>query len=97
MPMVINIGGPLRPILIFTFLRICPGMAFVRLLHIQNPLSELTIAIGLSLTIDTIIAEIMIYSEIWSPKLGLAALICISTVGALLQLRHSPSHLNEFW
>ena len=87
--MVIDIGPPLRPILIFWFLLICPGMAFVRLLQIQNPLSELTIAIAFSLALDTIIAEIMIYSGIWSPKLGLAALICISVVGALLQMRQT--------
>jgi hypothetical protein len=84
--MVGNIGLPIRPIITFWFLLICPGMAFVRLLHIEERLTELTLAIALSIATDTIVAETMLYAGVWSPQWGLVVLIGISIAGVVLQI-----------
>jgi len=79
-------GAPFRPAVAFWFLLICPGMAFVRLLHIEEWVTELTLAIALSIAINTFVSETMIFARIWSPKAGLVALICISALGATCQI-----------
>ncbi len=81
-----NTVSPLRPVLIFWFLLICPGMAFLRLLRLQERLTELTLAIALSLALDTIVAEAMISARLWSPQAGLVTLIGLSIGGAVLQI-----------
>jgi hypothetical protein len=80
------IGAPMRPVIAFWFLLICPGMAFIRLLHLQGWITELTLAIALSLTLDTLVAETMVLNHLWSPQKGLFGLICLSLAGAALQL-----------
>ena len=84
--MVGGIGGAVRPVLAFWFLLVCPGMAFVPLLHLKESLTELTLAIALSLALDTLVAEAMVLNRIWSPKWGLFALICLTLSGLGLQV-----------
>jgi len=81
-----NIGSPIRPAITFWLLLFCPGMAFVRLLHIKERLTELTLAVALSITMSTIVSETMVLAKIWSPKWGLVVLICMSLGGAALQI-----------
>lgn len=84
--MVGDIGAPLRPLIAFWFLLICPGMAFIRLLHLREWLTELTLAVALSLTLDTLVAEALVLNHLWSPQWGLFGLICLGLLGAALQL-----------
>ncbi len=81
-----NVASPIRPVIAFWFLLICPGMAFVRLLRIQDNSNELTLAVALSLAIDSVLAIVMVYARLWSPKWGLGILIGISVLGAALQV-----------
>lgn len=83
---MLDVEGPIRPLLAFWFLLICPGMAFVPLLKMKQALIELTTAIALSLTLNTIVAEIMIYTDTWSDDWAVAVLIAITIIGAVLQL-----------
>ena len=76
----------LRPVMALCFLLVCPGMSLMRLLHIHDSLTELTLAIALSMAIDAIVAAIMLYSASWSPQRSLNVLIGISIGGALLQV-----------
>lgn len=84
--MVGDIGAPLRPLIAFWFLLVCPGMAFLGLLHLKEHLTELTLAVALSLTLDTLVTEAMALNHLWSPKWGLFGLICLSLSGVTLQL-----------
>jgi hypothetical protein len=61
----------------------------VRLLHIKEHLTELTLAIALSVALDTIVAESMVLAGRWSPEWGLVALAGVSLVGAVLQIMAS--------
>lgn len=77
---------PLRAWIALWFLLICPGMAFVRLLNLNDRLTELTFAIALSLAMDATTAMIMLYAQVWSPAAILIALAGQSVVGAMLQI-----------
>ena len=79
-------ASPMRTVLAFWFLLVCPGMAFVRLLHLKDGLAQWTLALALSLALDTIVAEIMVLNRLWSTPGGVFALICLSLIGVYLQI-----------
>jgi uncharacterized membrane protein len=81
-----NVVSPVRPVISLWFLLFCPGMAFVQLLHIKDPIGELALAVALSLAIASILATAMVYARLWSPRWGLGILIGISVFGAVLQV-----------
>ncbi|HLJ66471.1 MAG TPA: hypothetical protein VKX16_03825 [Chloroflexota bacterium] len=83
---LLGASTPLRPALALWFLLLCPGMALVRLLRIAEWIMEWTLAIAVSIALETIIATVMIYDRAWSPEIGLGLLIAVSLGGAIAQL-----------
>ncbi len=81
-----DIQSPLRPVIALWFLFVCPGMALVRLLGLRERLTEVTLAIALSLVMDAIVSVIMLYMGDWSPKSTLLILIGISMGGLVFQI-----------
>jgi uncharacterized membrane protein len=84
-----NVSGPIRSIIQFWFILVCPGMAVLRLLKIQDNITEFVLAIALSLIFSTLLAEVMVFAHLWSPILELTILIGISMAGAGLQIRNT--------
>ena len=82
-----GVHSPLRAAVALPFLLLCPGMALVRLLDVQGWLMEWTLAVAVSIALETIVATIMIYKGVWSPDLGLVVLIAICLAASALQLR----------
>ena len=68
------------------FLLVCPGMAFVRLFQFDETYYEWTLAIALSISLDAIVACILLYAGFWSIELGLWIVILTSLLGAMLQI-----------
>ena len=81
-----NLESPARALLTLWFLLVCPGMAFVPLLKIERRLIALTIAVSLSVAIDTTVALTMLYAGEWSAAWGVISVIAIGVCGALLQV-----------
>jgi len=79
-------GNPVRLVAGFWFLLVCPGMALVRLFGFEEPVAEWTLAVALSLALDTIVAGAMLYAGLWSPSITLLTLIGICVAGAVLQI-----------
>jgi uncharacterized membrane protein len=84
-------NSPLRPVITFWFLFICPGMALVRLLDLTDRLEELILATALSLALDASVAGTMLYAHVWSFRWGVIVLIGISVGGVMLQI------LTDYW
>ena len=70
-----EILSPLRSLVTLWFLFICPGMAVVGLLRIEEQWVKLVLAVALSLAIDAVVAAVMVYTHLWLPKWGLVGLI----------------------
>jgi uncharacterized membrane protein len=88
---------PFRPLIAFWFLLICPGMAFMPLLRLRDTFATVTLAVALSLALDTIVAGTLMYTSGWSPTTSLLILAALSVVGVLLQMRsarHGASGLG---
>ncbi|GCE11737.1 hypothetical protein [Tengunoibacter tsumagoiensis] len=79
-------GTPLRGAVVMWFLFLCPGMALIRLLGLQNLIMELTMAIAVGIAIDGIVVGIFLYSGHWSIRGILLVLLIWSCTGAFLQL-----------
>ncbi len=75
-----------RAPLVGWFLLVCPGMAFVRLLRIQNGLALWTLAIALSFALSILVPTLMLYANLWSPNGTLVILAAASIAGALLDV-----------
>jgi hypothetical protein len=73
----------IRAALVLPFLLVCPGMALVRLLRIDDGVAELMLAVALSFALNAIVPGTMLYAGAWSPQVGLLVLIAI-TLGATL-------------
>jgi hypothetical protein len=81
-----RIGAPeivLAPITLW-FIAICPGMAFVRLLQLDQPIAEVMLAFALSLALAGLVPAVFLYLGAWSPGWSLAMLVAISATGLAL-------------
>lgn len=79
-------ASPLRLMTTLWFLLVCPGMAFVRLLRLEATRYEWTLAVILSISVDAIVAALLVYTRLRSIGLGLSILIVLSLLGACLQV-----------
>jgi hypothetical protein len=73
--------SPLRLAVILWFVLVCPGMAVVRLLAVNDAATELALAVALSIALAMAAGGIALYSGLWAPGATLAILIAF-TVGA---------------
>jgi uncharacterized membrane protein len=82
----LNTDTPVRGFVVFAFLLVAPGLAFIRLFHIQDWMVELVLSIGLSVSIDTIVALILLYTQKWFPLIGFGIILAITGIGVILQI-----------
>lgn len=76
----------MRAIVVMSFLFICPGMALVRFLRLNDMVAEWIIAVSLSLAIDAIVGGLFLYTGHWSLSGILITVLVISFMGATGQL-----------
>lgn len=77
---------PIRPIVALWFIFFCPGIAFTRLLGLNEPLSEASLAVVTSLSICAVVAGVLLYAGAWSLAGAMVVLMIISLLGSVLQL-----------
>jgi hypothetical protein len=84
---ILQVGPPLRPLAAFWFLLVCPGMAVVPVLPIRDRLIQVGFAVALSIGLDGVVSEAMLYTRAWSYQGALAVLIGICLIGTTFQIR----------
>ncbi|MDQ2831325.1 MAG: hypothetical protein M3Y74_20035 [Chloroflexota bacterium] len=65
----LDVQSPLRLILALCFLLLCPGMALVGLLRIDDMAVRVTLSLALSVAVDASVATIALYAHAWSSPL----------------------------
>jgi len=93
----LELASPFRLIATLWFLLVCPGMAFVRLLQLDESYYEWTLGIALSISLDAIVACILLYGGLWSIELAISIVVLLSLLGASLQIfvLRPPSAVNH--
>jgi hypothetical protein len=83
----IFIGGssPLRVAIVFSYMLLIPGWSFVRLLPVSSAIIQWTLAVTLSLVLNTLIAMFLLFIIAWSVHTGVLMLIAISILGSLIR------------
>ena len=77
----VHAGSPLRAVVVLVFLVLAPGYAVVRLLRLPDRLVELTLAVALSIALDSLVALGYLYAGLAWIAWTLATLVAL-TVGA---------------
>jgi hypothetical protein len=83
---VLDLHSPLRAIAAVLFVVLGPGAAWIGMVRLPDTVTEITAAIGLSLTAAVLITSVQIYTGTWSPPRTLVYLVALTFLGALLQL-----------
>jgi hypothetical protein len=73
---------PVRALVIVGFALVAPGLAWVRLLGIEDRLAEWTLGIAGSVAIATLVASIQAYAGAWSPT-GTIAVLAVIVLAAV--------------
>ncbi len=81
-----SVDSPLRPLFALWFLLLCPGLAFVHILDIRDLATVFSLSVALSIALDAIVAGLLIYANVWAPKLALAILIGLCIEGVIIKL-----------
>ena len=76
-----------RTLVVVAFLLIAPGMAVVRAIGVGDLWAQLSLGLGLSVAIDSLVAGLLALAGAWSPTAILAILVGVSLAGAALELR----------
>ena len=74
-----------RAAVTLAFMAMGPGMALMGLLRLDDLLLELSLALAVSLALDTIIAMALLLLNHWVPSHGLIVLEALAGIGALAQ------------
>ena len=72
----------IRPYLVLAYLLFVPGFACVRLIGLRKWWLEIALALGLSIALDTLIAEALLLAHWWSASLAMWIVVNISIVAA---------------
>lgn len=80
----LDLGPPLAPIIAVWFVFLCPGLPYVRLLDLREPLTEALLAIALSLSIEAIVGLVLLRTSTWTSVGMLQIVLAITGVGVLL-------------
>ena len=78
----LDVSGPLRALVTIGFLVVCPGMSLTRLIDLGDALTEMTLAIAMSVALTGLVGGTLLYFGLWSPGAGSAILVAIA-LGAL--------------
>ena len=76
-----DLTTPLRSVLAVSYLLICPGMAWVRPLKIDDRLHRLTLAVALSIAINTLVGLLLLYTTLYSTGNALFAILLVALMG----------------
>jgi len=78
--------SPLRGLIVFLYILLCPGLSLAYLIPLGDFLTRFFLIIVLSISIDTLVTEAILYLGKWSPQLILVILIMICLLGTSFEL-----------
>jgi len=80
-----GLGPPLGPIVALWFVFVCPGLPFVRLLELREPLTEMLLAVALSWSLIAVVGLGLVLAGAWSALLALQIVVGITILGVTLE------------
>ena len=81
-----GVHSPVRVAATVWFVLVCPGIAVVRLLRLDDAVAELALAVAVSIALAAAAGGIPLYAGLWSTFTALAILISITIAAAAAPL-----------
>jgi hypothetical protein len=79
--------GPLRAVAAVTFLLVGPGLAWVHTLPVRGVVEQAACAIALSLAVDVLVAEVLMFAGMPGPIPAAIVLAIVAIAGVLVGAR----------
>src|SRR5205814_303064 len=79
-----DVSGPIRPVVVLTFLCLVPGAAVVRLFELDSWPVQAGLALALSLALTGVSAGVLLYANLWSPG-AVVLIVAVVSVSATVQ------------
>jgi hypothetical protein len=73
-------ASALRPLLTLVFLTAGPGAALAGLFRLEEAWMTTSLAIALSLVVDVVVAQAMVWTGTWSPGGGLLVILLVTVM-----------------
>lgn len=88
----ITAGGasPVRTALTVWVLGVCPGLAVIGAIGLEDRWAEVSLVMALSVALDVLVSGALTYAVGWSPGAALAILLTFSVAGAAVQAACPP-------
>ncbi len=81
-----NAAGPLRIAVTIGFLVCGPGLAWVRLLRLLDRMTEWTLAVVASISIDVAVATALLTTGLWTPGRAIGAIVVLAIGGSMVEV-----------
>lgn len=77
-------GTALTTVPLLWFLAVCPGLGYVHLLGMDDAMRRWTITIALSLALDALVAEALLYTHMYTALRVVVVLAVVACAGAVI-------------
>ncbi len=87
-------SSPVRVVLVLAFLLFAPGLALAELLEMGDPIQRLALATAASLSMETIVAVVVLYAGLFSERLVFTIVIALTIaacVFAVVRAARAPA------
>jgi len=88
-------ASPVRTVLAVWVLAVCPGLAVVGAIGLNDRFLEVGLVLALSVALDVVVSGALTYAVGWAPDAALVILLVFSVAGAALQAAHPPRVVRE--
>ncbi len=85
----LDLGPPIAPIIALWFVGVCPGLPYIRLLGLREPLTVVLLAIALSLSLQAVVSLALLRGSTWTPVRMLQFVIAITVLGVFLDAQRA--------
>ena len=82
-----GVPGPLRALAAVAFLLVAPGLAWVHLLPVDGPVEQGAVAVALSLALDVLVAEALLFLGLPGPVPAAIVLALVAAGGLAVGAR----------
>jgi hypothetical protein len=83
----LDLGGPIRYVVVIAFVMACPGLAWARLLRLGDAADLAGIGMALSIALTAVVAQTMALARWWSPGVGYLVLAALTVAGLSFEPR----------
>jgi hypothetical protein len=82
-------SSPVTPLVVLIFVLIGPGLAIVSLLRFEDPIVTSALVVPLSLGLAVLVAEVLVYTALWSGSNTVLILVGLTIVMAFIPPRQT--------